>query len=274
MSKEATETKFDDVPVFNKEAGVLNSPATVEPVSVYSKLLHVQAKLKAPKSNFNKFGNYNFRNCEDILESVKPLLAEVGATLTIDDSIQFIGERYYVKAIATFTDVVTSEKITVSAFAREEEDKKGFDAAQLSGSTSSYARKYALNGLFCIDDTKDADTTNTHGKEETNETPKSTTPPKTYSKSNASNKPSTSASTTTKATPSAPVTAPPKADVKMISDPQKNAINVTVGHIVDKGIEVSLDALITELFKKDSLDKLTNQDARVLIPKLNQILRG
>ena len=132
---------------------------------IIEKLINVQATLKAPKSQRNNFGNYNYRSCEDILEAVKPLLAKQGLALTISDEITAVGERIYVKATATLFD--GKETMTVSAFAREEESKKGMDASQVTGAASSYARKYALNGLFCIDDTKDADATNTHGKEET-----------------------------------------------------------------------------------------------------------
>jgi hypothetical protein len=141
------------------------SLASVIEKNVYMKLVEVQSKLKAPKSQFNKFGNYAYRNCEDILEALKPLLNEVKAIVNISDEIILIGERYYVKATVKFIDAETGEVVEASAMAREEETKKGMDASQLTGSTSSYARKYALNGLFAIDDTKDADTTNTHGKE-------------------------------------------------------------------------------------------------------------
>ena len=121
-----------------------------------NKLIKIQNRLKAPKGQFNKFGNYKYRSCEDILEAVKPLCAEEGMQLTISDEIVMIGDRYYVKATATVTD--GSESASVTAYAREEETKKGMDSSQITGATSSYARKYALNGLFCIDDTKDADT--------------------------------------------------------------------------------------------------------------------
>lgn len=120
----------------------------------------VQSKLNVPKNQYNSFGKYKYRSCEDILEEVKPLLSEVKATLTISDEIQLIGDRYYVMAVARFTDIEEEKSIVVTAYAREEDNKKGMDSSQLTGSTSSYARKYALNGLFCIDDTKDSDTTN------------------------------------------------------------------------------------------------------------------
>ena len=127
-------------------------------------LLKIQSELKAPKNQFNKFGNYSYRSAEDILEAVKPLLSKYSCQMTISDEMVSVGERIYVKATVTFTE---GEKVTtVSAFAREEETKKGMDAAQITGSASSYARKYALNGLFLIDDTKDPDATNKHGKEE------------------------------------------------------------------------------------------------------------
>ena len=134
--------------------------------NVYMKLVEVQSKLKAPKSQFNKFGNYAYRNCEDILEALKPLLNEVRAIINISDDVVLVGERYYIKATVKFICAESGEIIEASAMAREEENKKGMDSSQLTGSTSSYARKYALNGLFAIDDTKDSDTTNTHNKEQ------------------------------------------------------------------------------------------------------------
>ena len=133
-------------------------------MKIHSQLLAVQAQLKAPKGQFNNFGNYKYRSCEDILESVKPLLAEHGLTLSLSDSVQEVGGRIYVKATAYLANE-ESEGVYTEAFAREEETKKGMDASQITGAASSYARKYALNGLFLIDDTKDSDSTNTHGKE-------------------------------------------------------------------------------------------------------------
>ena len=141
------------------------SLASVIEKNVYMKLVEVQSKLKAPKSQFNKFGNYAYRNCEDILEALKPLLNEVKAIINISDDVVLVGERYYIKATVKFICAETGEIIEASAMAREEENKKGMDSSQLTGSTSSYARKYALNGLFAIDDTKDSDTTNTHNKD-------------------------------------------------------------------------------------------------------------
>ena len=132
-------------------------------MGINEKLLSVQAKLKAPKSQYNSFGKYNYRNAEDILEAVKPLLLEEGLTLTITDDIALVGDRYYIKA--TVTVKYNDESITTTAFAREEETKKGMDGSQVTGASSSYARKYALNGMFLIDDTKDSDFTNQHEKE-------------------------------------------------------------------------------------------------------------
>lgn len=129
------------------------------------KLIDIQGKLKAPKGQFNSFGNYSYRSCEDILEAVKPLLREHGCALTISDELVNKGERYHIRATVTLWDCDTGDKLEASAFAREEESKKGMDASQITGSCSSYARKYALNGLFCIDDTRDSDGTNTHGKQ-------------------------------------------------------------------------------------------------------------
>jgi hypothetical protein len=127
----------------------------------------IQKELKAPKNQKNNFGNYNYRSCEDILEAVKPFLGTTILTLT--DEIVLVGDRYYVKAIVTITD--KDKSISVSAYARESLDKKGMDTAQITGAASSYARKYALNGLFCIDDTKDADVTNNSNGNENNNIP-------------------------------------------------------------------------------------------------------
>lgn len=117
----------------------------------------IQAKLKAPKGQFNKFGGFKYRSLEDIFEAVKPLLAETQTTLVVGDEIVLIGERHYVCATAVLTNL-KGEQVTNKAYAREDSDKGKMDASQMTGSASSYARKYALNGLFCIDDTKDADT--------------------------------------------------------------------------------------------------------------------
>lgn len=127
-------------------------------MSIYAKLSVIQLNLIAPKNQYNSFGKYNYRSCEDILEGLKPCLQETKTAVTVNDEIVQIGDRYYVKATATLFDCETGESVSNTAYAREEESKKGMDASQVTGATSSYARKYALNGLFCIDDVKDADT--------------------------------------------------------------------------------------------------------------------
>lgn len=128
-------------------------------------LIKIQSELKAPKNLYNKFGGYAYRSAESILEAVKPLCAANNCTLTLTDTIELVGNRYYIKATARLTNE-NGETHEVSAFAREEEDKKGMDAAQITGSASSYARKYALNGLFCIDDVRDPDTMDNSDKQE------------------------------------------------------------------------------------------------------------
>lgn len=129
---------------------------------IKEKLNKIQQEIKAPKNQFNSFGGYNYRSCEDILEAVKPLLDD--CILTISDDIIFVGDRVYVKATATLSD--EDGQISTTAFAREAESRKGSDCSQLTGASSSYARKYALAGLLLLDDQRDADSTNTHGKED------------------------------------------------------------------------------------------------------------
>ena len=136
-------------------------------MNVFEKLLAIQFELKAPKGQYNSFGKYKYRNCEDILEAVKPLCLKNSGLVLLSDDIIMVGDRHYVKAVASFVDVESGERIEVSACAREEDEKKGMDGSQITGASSSYARKYALNGLFDIDDTKDSDSTNTCGKSET-----------------------------------------------------------------------------------------------------------
>ena len=141
-------------------------------MDIYSKLCAIQYALNAPKSQYNKFGGYSYRKAEDILEAVKPLLKQHGCVLTCSDELVLIGERYYVKAIASIIDNETGDCLSTTAYAREEQDKKGMDQSQITGASSSYARKYALNGLLCIDDSQDSDTTNTgDGKIKTNPNP-------------------------------------------------------------------------------------------------------
>jgi hypothetical protein len=128
-----------------------------EKATIHEKLVYIQKALKAPKNQWNSFGKYKYRSCEDILEGLKPHLTFLGMTITIQDEIVMVGERFYVKATITLAD---GEAICTSvAYAREEESKKGMDSSQVTGAASSYARKYALNGLLAIDDTKDSDKT-------------------------------------------------------------------------------------------------------------------
>ena len=126
-------------------------------------LISIQAELECHKGQFNSFGKYHYRSCEDILTAVKPLLAKYHVVLTVSDEIVHLGNHVYIQAVAT---IQNTEKETVycNGFARHADTKKGMDDAQITGSASSYARKYALNGLFLIDDVKDSDSTNTHGK--------------------------------------------------------------------------------------------------------------
>ena len=132
----------------------------INDLSLSQKLANIQRELKAPKNAFNKFGNYYYRSCEDILEAVKPLLAKYGLVMILSDEIQQIGARYYIKASAALEDVITGGRIVNTAYARETETKSGMDAAQITGAASSYARKIALSGLLLLDDMKDADDTN------------------------------------------------------------------------------------------------------------------
>ena len=129
------------------------------------RLLEIQQELKAPKTQFNDYGGYQYRSCEDILEAVKPLLKKYELVLTITDEIVQFDTRFYVKAKASVYDLEGKEIHYVYGIAREQENKKGMDEAQITGATSSYARKYALNGLFAINDVKDPDAINKHGKE-------------------------------------------------------------------------------------------------------------
>lgn len=155
-------------------------------------LYQIQSRLKAPKRQFNDFAKYHYRSQEDILEALKPLLAEYEYTLNISDEIELIGSRYYVKATVTIWDKDRNVVAQSTAYAREPESKKGSDESQITGAASSYARKYSLNGLLAIDDNKDADATNTHGKE---------------SKSK------------------------PKQDPKMVSNDQLKALNTVMGEL-------------------------------------------
>ena len=134
-------------------------------MGIQEKLMNIQYELKCNKSQYNSFGRYAYRSSEDILEAVKPLLYKYKATLVINDDIVLIGDRFYVKATSKITDIETGECVESTAFAREDESQKGMSSAQVTGSVSSYARKYSMNALFAIDDNKDSDATNTHDKD-------------------------------------------------------------------------------------------------------------
>jgi hypothetical protein len=136
-------------------------------MTVFEKLAVIQQELIAPKNQYNSFGKYDYRSCEDILEGLKPCLKKVNAAVTVSDELVQIGDRYYIKATATLFDAESGEAVSNTAYAREDEGKKGMDVSQVTGATSSYARKYALNGLFCIDDVKDADTRDNRQNEAT-----------------------------------------------------------------------------------------------------------
>lgn len=135
-------------------------------LSIYEKLMKIQAELKAPKNQYNSFGKYKYRSCEDILEGVKSLLEKNKAVLILTDQVKEINGRFYIEATAGLIDIDDGTTVSTTALAREDENKKGMDQAQVTGSASSYARKYALNGLFCIDDTEDSDSTNQGDKDE------------------------------------------------------------------------------------------------------------
>ena len=158
---------IEEIPIVKPESGA--EEVEFAPLPFRARLLALQTELKAPKGQYNSFGKYNFRSCEDILEAVKPLLMKYGIGLKLTDEVMPIGSRFYVKATARAWDVMlqVEEVVESTAYAREDETKKGMDGSQITGTASSYARKYALNGLFLIDDTKDSDATNDHGKGET-----------------------------------------------------------------------------------------------------------
>ncbi len=209
-------------------------------MNVYEKLMNIQAELKAPKNQYNAFGKYHYRSCEDILESLKPVLIKHQAAVTISDEIVLIGDRYYVKATATLIDIEKGDKVEVSAYAREDETKKGMDLSQLTGSTSSYARKYALNGLFAIDDTKDSDATNKHDTEQVSR-------------------------------PKADEDKQAIVDNSLATDRQIKAIYAIAKN---KGYtEESLKNYTKSIYNKDSIKELTRQEASDVIQMLNEMAK-
>jgi hypothetical protein len=221
-------------------------------VNLYQKLLNIQLELKAPKNQYSDFGKYNYRSCEDILEALKPLMVKYEVVLLIEDEVVNIGDRYYIKSTAKFIDAEGDpEGLTATAYAREDENKAKMDLSQMTGSASSYARKYALNGLFAIDDTKDSDSTNTHGKEDG----KDPTENKSQSK------------------PSAKKDNKKDDDKKVIND-NSLATDKQLGYLYklveDK--KYGPDAMknyIKTAYKKDSSKALTKQEASEIIEMLN-----
>lgn len=213
-------------------------------MNVYEKLQQVQSGLKAPKNQYNKFGDYYYRNCEDIQEAAKPLLKEVKAALVVGDELVLIGDRYYIKATARFVDCESSEAVENSAYAREEQVKKGMDVSQVTGSTSSYARKYALNGLFCIDDVKDADTQDNTEKGK-----------KTAGASKGEKKPAEN-NKSGKTAASAPAGGSDFDEEKIRNEKIDQAkLNVILGELGRTGLE---DRVVLELFKLKKLEDITN----------------
>lgn len=151
---------YYEEPTAEEAYAIDNNPAPVmtdTKASFMRRIITVQRKLKAPKNSYNDFGKFYYRNCEDILEGVKPLLEEYELLLMLNDEVVTVGDRYYIKATATLCDMLSTESVSTTAYAREPENKKGSDQSQVTGSSSTYARKYALSGLLLLDDNKDAD---------------------------------------------------------------------------------------------------------------------
>lgn len=202
-----------------------NADMNINEMTIFEKLQHIQTEMKAPKNLFNSFGNYNYRNAESILEAFKPFGSKYGITLTLVDEIVNIGDRYYVKATANLINNADGNTVSVPAYAREAESKKGMDESQVTGATSSYARKYALNGLFLLDDTKDADTDEYHEEAEKKVATKKEAP---------------------KAAPAAPV---------MASEKQINALKYRAA-----GFGMTEEEILEEL-GVESFDEITKQQA-------------
>lgn len=204
-------------------------------MNLKEKLCEIQAQMKAPKNLTNKFGGYNYRNCEGICEAFKPYEVEYKVMMFLEDEIVMVGDRYYVQAVATIKDCESDEWVATKALAREPEEKKGMDAAQVTGATSSYARKYALNALFLLDDTKDPDT------EE-------------YAKQTGS---------------------APKEEKKPIpTEKKESAPTIPIESIKDiltkRGIK---DETIIKLYKVESLDALTNEQKENILKNIDKIVK-
>ncbi len=214
-------------------------------MTIFEKLSAVQTELKAPKGQYNSYGKFKYRSCEDILEAVKPLCAANKAIVMLSDKVEQIGDRFYIKAFVTFRDLESDAEIVSTAYAREDESKKGMDGSQVTGATSSYARKYALNGLFCIDDTKDADT---------DEMQRQTTQRR---QTQEINNPTAADVERIAAETAAQLSAP-----KMIDNQQAARIQALAK---EKGI---VGAEILKRYKVDSLNKLTASQAESCIKSL------
>lgn len=200
-------------------------------MKVYQKLIQVQSTLKSPKNQRNNFGNYNYRNCEDILEALKPILVEAKATVMLTDDIVMVGDRHYVKATARFIDTETGDVVENVAFAREEVCKPKMDTSQTTGSASSYARKYALNGMFLIDDTKDSDHDSQHPEYQN------------QNKSNSSKGKSNGTSTNTKSATNAGIQTITEAQAKRLFALSKGQVNIVKEICIRYGYNSSKDIL-------------------------------
>ena len=219
--------------------------------NVYEKLAYIQSKLKAPKGQYNEYSKFYYRSCEDILEAVKPLLAETGTVLTLTDDIVNIGGRFYVKAVAKLACInggYFAGEVYNVAYAREDEAKKGMDASQITGSCSSYARKYAMNGLFLIDDTKEVDSMNHH-----EDTQSKTEAPK---KTKAKEEPK-------------PEAKKPEEDLnRRITKEELQAI---IAGCKENGVDV---AKICRLYKKESLPELSLHQFKNIMKNWEKIKRA
>lgn len=228
-------------------------------MNTLDKLLKVQTQLKAPRSQFNKFGKYYYRNCEDILEAAKPLCEEVRAVITVTDELVQIGGRYYIKALARFWDCERDGVIESSAFAREEEDKKGMDLSQVTGSTSSYARKYALNGLLAIDDTKDSDATNKSKEDATKAGKAESIPP---------NKQNQSSQAKSNSTPQTQSGSKEDTSTKRVT-PETRITDVMIKSIKAELSRTQIpEPTILKMFKLAKLDEMTIQQYKSCMKKL------
>lgn len=226
-----------------------------EKTNIYKKLMAVQSELKAPKGQYNKFGGYNYRSCEDILEAVKPLLNKHGLVLVLTDSVSEQGDRFYVRAEARLIDADNGDEIKTDAYAREALTRKGMDDSQVTGSTSSYARKYALNGLFCIDDNKDADTWNN-------------APP---GRSNARN--DSTKGNYTKAGRQAEKTASQPAQPKKTPTTVHDYYEMTIAWAREHRAVAFIGPLITEKFHKNKFETLTLPEAKSFYDNIESLVK-